>query len=271
MTDLHDIRARMREQRRFEPAPTGGGMTRTAIFATCGVVLGFGLVLLAPRFYGNHGVAEMRTFTEARAAIEARERPMPAVPAPQLGQAAKYAGKSADEIGKIADQLCFDQAQSRQRHWSKGPRLTAEKVGEFSDPESMTHFNEQLHCLLVEAPARYCSANQRRMITSEITLYFRGIEHVNRQVASLRASIAPAFKQAAVAIDADPMNALPRDVTPDPRVVSAVEALIRAGYVTKVQRDDIGATVPKPIRDRFARVVAQNAPCPQQPWWAIWR
>lgn len=273
MTDIHDFRTRMRDDPGYQPAPDddgGGSVVKTAIFATCGILLGFGLVLFASRLYGggSYGVAEMRVLSEARSSAGERSM-LPAAlpsPAPRLGEAAKYAGKTADEVGKIADDVCFQYAQSQQPHWSKGPRLSAEKVGDFVNRESMAHVNEQLHCLLTEAPARYCSANQRRMITAEITMYFRGIEFANRSLAAARAATAPSSKD--VATDAQPLSL---QVEPDPRVVADVEGLIRAGYVTKVQRDDIGATVPKPIRDRFARVVAMNSPCPQQPWWAIWR
>ena len=58
---------------------------------------------------------------------------------------------------------------------------------------------------------------------------------------------------------------------PDPHVVEGVEGLIRAGYLQKAQRDDIGSSVPRAIKERLDRVVGNKAHCPETPWWAFWR
>ena len=57
----------------------------------------------------------------------------------------------------------------------------------------------------------------------------------------------------------------------EPRVIAAIEDLIRAGYLLKPQRDDIGTVAPRPIKERFAHIVGNKLPCPDPPWWAIWK
>jgi len=47
--------------------------------------------------------------------------------------------------------------------------------------------------------------------------------------------------------------------------------LIRAGYLLKPQRDDIGTSVSRLIKERLDRVVGNKAYCPEAPWWAFWR
>ena len=59
--------------------------------------------------------------------------------------------------------------------------------------------------------------------------------------------------------------------THDPKVLTGIEGLIRAGYLTAGERGSIGALAPAPIRDRFARIVANVSPCPKPPWWAVWK
>jgi hypothetical protein len=54
-------------------------------------------------------------------------------------------------------------------------------------------------------------------------------------------------------------------------VLVAIENLIRAGYLLRPQRDDIGTSVPRAIKERFDRVVGNKLPCPDPPWWAIWK
>jgi hypothetical protein len=54
-------------------------------------------------------------------------------------------------------------------------------------------------------------------------------------------------------------------------VIGGIEGLIRAGYLLKAQRDDIGTSVPRPIKERLDRIVGNKAHCPETPWWAFWR
>ena len=56
--------------------------------------------------------------------------------------------------------------------------------------------------------------------------------------------------------------------TIDPRVVEAIEGLMRAGDPTKAHRDEIGANVPREIKDRLARIIGSTPTCPKPPWWA---
>src|SRR5947209_16864891 len=134
----------------------------------------------------------------------------------------RYAGKSADEIGKIADSICAP------RH-SDGAASLADQ-------------SEQLRCRLTEAPVRYCSAIQRSKITAAIINHFRVLEHA----AASKSEV-------------------------EPRVIAAIEDLIRAGYLLKPQRDDIGTVAPRGVKERLARIVGNKLPCPDPPWWAIWR
>ena len=44
-----------------------------------------------------------------------------------------------------------------------------------------------------------------------------------------------------------------------------------AGYLTTANREEIGANVPRELKDRFARIVGSTPPCPKPPWWAVWK
>ena len=221
MADFQDLRARVRETG-YQPAPSGGSSLPFWIATACAVVIGFTVVLLAPRFYTVQrtatlpAVKEMQGRTQSAQPVQSVGTPLPADPA-------RYAGKSADEIGKIADIVCE-------------PRPV-------SGPTSLGYQSERLHCLLTEAPARYCSATQRSKITAAIINHFKIVEHA--------ATVAK--------------------IEVEPRVLTAIEGLMRAGYLLKPQRDDIGSVTPRPIKERFARIVGNKAPCPEQPWWAVWR
>jgi hypothetical protein len=63
----------------------------------------------------------------------------------------------------------------------------------------------------------------------------------------------------------------PAPLTPDPRVAEAIEGLMRAGYLNRGHREDIAANVPRDYKERFARIVGIQSPCPAPPWWAVWR
>jgi hypothetical protein len=221
MTDLHDMRARMRETGYQAAEPSRSGLPFW-IVTVCAVAVGFTVVLFAPRFYTPQRTAALPTFKDTTA------REQPATPAETVAPAvaanpARYAGKSAEEIAKIADSICVPQAAS--------------------GPTSIAFQSERLHCLLTEGTARYCTGTQRSKITAAIIDHFRIVEH--------------AAKVAKVEVD--------------PRILVAIEGLIRAGYLLKPQREDIASSVPREIKERFARVVGNKPPCPEQPWWAVWR
>jgi hypothetical protein len=135
------------------------------------------------------------------------------------------------------------------RNWRVPPVPTF-----FTNPRSVHHLGIlkethllpelfRLHCLLTEGTARYCEPVQRSKITAAIIDHFRIVEH--------------AAKVAKVEVE--------------PRILVVIEGLIRAGYLLKPQREDIGSSVPRDIKERFARVVGNKAPCPERPWWQVWK
>lgn len=218
MADFEDMRARIRDTG-YQPAPSRSGVPFW-IVTVLAVAVGFTVVLFAPRFYTVQRTAalpsskDMLVRTEPETSVHAA--PVPAGPS-------RYADKSADEIAKIADIVCE-------------PRPV-------SGPTSLAYQSDRLHCLLTEAPARYCAPNQRSKITAAIINHFRIVEHA--------ATVAK--------------------IEVEPRILVAIEGLIRAGYLLKPQREDIATSVPREIRERFARVVGNKPPCPEPPWWAVWK
>jgi len=220
MADFHDMRGRIRDTG-YEPETSRGSGLSFWIVTACAVAVGFTVVMLAPRLYTAQRTAALPAFKDVRAeAARPVQSPMIAALA---ADPMRYAGKNADEIGKIADSIC-------------APRRP-------DGPAGLADQSEQLHCLLTEGPARYCSAIQRSRITAAIINHFRVVEH------------AAALGKSEV----------------EPRVLEAIETLIRAGYLLKPQRDDIGTVAPRPIKERFARIVGNKLPCPDPPWWAIWK
>ena len=204
--------------------------------------------------------------------------PGPAIQARPPVKAA-YEGKSAKEIGAIADEVCFQRTHARYPHWSKTPRLTTKELQDFTVSE-MDHFDELLRCLLTEAPQRYCSSGQRRMIAAEIGMYFRGVAYGNRALDRLRNPIPtgktnPNFAevQAQLTIShADPefLRKLKKaELVHD--LGDAIEARLRDGLLTKAELDSFAAAAPQAIRDRFAKTVPGKSNCPDEPWWAFWR
>jgi hypothetical protein len=273
MADVHNIRAQMREARRQQPAPAeGGGHGVTFwIVAACAVVVGFSVVLFTPRLYPVQRTAALPTFQETRDRIEAEAKGGWAPMAPSPSDPTRYLGKSADEMGKIADSVCYVRAQAVQPHLSKTPRLTTKDVSDFTAPDDIKHYDALMHCLVTEAPARYCSGAQRTMIKAEIAMYFRGIEYA---AAARKTYVAEHQRyRTKIGMESDPeiMQLALRTVRPDEKVLAGIEALMRAGYLTASQRSDINAIAPKPIRERFAQVVGNKSPCPAPPWWAVWR
>ena len=221
MTDFHGMRTRMRETG-YEAEPSRSSGLPFWIVTVCAVAVGFTVVLFAPRFYTPQRTAALPSFKDT----VTREQPSAiaqTVAPPAAANPARYAGKSAEEIAKIADSICM-------------PRPP-------SGPTSLVFQSERLHCMLTEEVARYCVPMQRSKITAAIIDHFRIVEH--------------AAKVAKVEVE--------------PRILVAIEGLIRAGYLGKPQRDDIGTSVPRDIKERFARVVGNKAPCPEQPWWQVWK
>jgi hypothetical protein len=219
MPDFHDVRVRIRETSEA-PDANGGGLSFWIVTAVA-VAVGFTVVMFAPRLYTVQRTAALPAFKEFRA--EAAQLVQTASVAALAADPARYEGKSADEIGRIADAIC-------------APRQPDGRA-------SIADQSQQLHCLLTEGLPRYCSAIQRSKITAAIINHLRVIEH------------AAAISKTEV----------------EPRVLTAIEDLIRAGYLLKPQRDDVGTVAPREIRARFAHIVGNKLPCPDPPWWAIWK
>jgi hypothetical protein len=286
MSDMQGLRAQLRENRSIS-APrvtvtadgTGGGLLFWIMAAVAGAIA-FAVVLLGPRFFTAQRTASLPAFQEAQrpASAEAVAPAPPALPQPAPVQAvpiqqpapapvqatppaqqSRYANKTPEDVVRTADAVCEQRSQSVRmggqpqrpaaRNASARPQGADEGGG-----HKITAADEKLHCFLTEAVSRFCAPNQKRKAAADAINYFKGIEYTNA-AAKMAAKV-----QGAAAV----LN--PAEI--DPGVVDALEALIRGGYLTKAQRDEVGASVPREIRDRLARVVANVAPCPKPPWWA---
>jgi hypothetical protein len=240
MTDFQNMRSRVRETG-YEPERKS--RVPFWIFAVCAIVVGFTVVLFVPRFYTVQRTAALPTFRDMTnqpppaSAHDAGDEASPAT--------ARYAGKGVEEIGRIADSVCMQRASSR---LLAAPSSAAGQSLRTSIVESADE-NDRLVCRLTEAPARFCSPNQRQKIAAEVIDYFNAI---GRNSAALRTATAAPFPA-------------------DPRVLDGVDGLIRAGYLPKGARGDIDTSVPRQIRERFDRIVPIKSNCPVPPWWAFWR
>lgn len=276
MADLQDIRAALRESR-HQPAPAEGGRSGVTfwVVAVCAVFVGFSVVLFTPRLYSVQRTAALPTFQETRDRIEAESRGELPSMAALSASPERYAGKSADEMGRIADEVCFHRAHATQPHWSKSPRLSNRDASDFADVDSMKHFDALMECMTTEAPARFCAPRQRQMIAAEIASYFRGIDQANATIRKVVAEMKADPRYAAVSAEVAHTPAMQQltslKFTQDPKVLAGVEGLIRAGYLTSAERGSIGALAPPAIRDKLARIVANVSPCPKPPWWAMWK
>jgi hypothetical protein len=298
MTDIQGLRAQLRDSR-SQSAPrissSGGGLPFWAI-AVGAAVVGFGIVLLAPRFFTMQRTAALPDFQEAAS----RTQPAESSQAPAPGQAApppapvhlapaqpvqamapqpakvqpasapvapvsRYAGKTPEEVVRASDAACEHRALVVRNGGAPPPRSPApagNSQGKQDDSGGSSHkitaADEKLYCLLTEAPSRFCAPNQKRKVTADVINYFKGIEYTN-------AAAALAAKVAAPKPDG---SAVLNKAEIDPRVVEGIEGLMRAGYLTKANRDEIGANVPRELKDRFARIVGSTPSCPKPPWWA---
>jgi hypothetical protein len=281
---MEEIRARLRAG---EVSTAGHSSLRFAALVAGGMAIGFVALWFSLRVHPLPPSASIPTWDDVQAAIAAgmpspSHRPDPAV---QSGPPAisSYQGKSAAEVGKLADQVCFQRAQQRYPHWSKTPRLLNKSFDDFT-LDSMDHYNEVLRCLLTEGLARYCSARERRMVSAEIATYFRGIAYGNHDLERWRqqlqsGKIDPRFAEVQErlgepigSVDPDYLQkAMKDELVYDLSVLDAIEARLRDGLLTKAERDHFTPAAPQWIRDRFARVEPPKSDCPDQPWWAFWR
>jgi hypothetical protein len=263
MTDIQDLRARMREERGRQPmAATGAGFKLPfGLLAGAAVILGFVVVMFTPKIYSVQRTAALPDFKEVRERTVSPEPVLVAAAAPAPVASAHYAGKSTDEIAKIADGVCAQ-------------RVALARSG---PPTRTSAAEDKLSCFLSEAPARFCSGSQTRKATADIINYFKGIEYTNAALSVTQKVLAmPGPNRAPFKGDAHEEASRKATqaaalLTPDPRVVEAVEGLMRAGYLTKGHREDIGASVPRAYKERFALIAGNKAPCPETPWWVVWK
>jgi hypothetical protein len=302
VSDIHELRAKLRSG--HSPAPSGGGQLGLLVLVVAACGIAFSAVYFIPRILplGSYFAVQTSSAVQTSPAVPTSPlfpevqtslgefKPTESTPSflrfgeelpkpPARGVVANYEGKSAAEIGKVADQVCFNRAQTREPYWGTTPRLSTQSLANFR-PEHMTYFNELLRCLLTEGTRRYCSGSERRMITAETAMYFRGIASRNQMAKAYfdenrpRMHAERMFEQ--VQRDhfgaPDKATQLQRAVVDvDQAVVAAIEYRLRDGLLTKANRDDIAAAAPPAIRERLMRIEPPKSACPEQPWWAFWR
>ncbi len=280
MSNIQDIRAQLRAEAGASSGPRSIVVPALAGVAGCAALAGVVYYLFfVPVIVPLKPSAAEPTFRQVTG-----QTPAPAASAPQVGEArapsapqnaARYAGLSFRQTGKAADEVCFARAHTRFPHWSKTPRLTTKTLDEFA-VDDMPHFNELMHCLLTEAPVRYCSSGQRSMIATEIAMYFRVLASGNKGLDQFRADMVspsrPGKLDRQFGVDPAQMARINRlEYTAEPRVVAAIEARFADGTLGKSERDIIAAAAPAPLRQRFANVTLATPACAAQPWWAFWR
>ena len=245
MTDLQDIRSRLREDvRRGASSQDGGSSGKyTIAIVTGGLVIGFALFMFVPRFFQSSGTAVVRDISFSRGTDV------------RITDGGRYTGKSPEDAATLADEVCAVRAPGRQP--GKPPRL-GDAAPDFLTPDGMKRIHEQMTCLISEGPMRFCSTAQRKMIVNELTLYFRGIENANRAFGVIRGNEA--------------RKSISDDINPDPRVLTALEARLRDGQLTPANRDVLAGEAPRWVRDRLVKIEPrQQSLCPEKPWWAIWK
>jgi hypothetical protein len=296
MSDMQGLRAQLRENRSISaPRATvtvsgnGGGLLFWIVAAVAGAIA-FAVVLLGPRVFTAQRTASLPAFQEAQRPAPAEAAPAqpapqqqpapapqasaaPAAPAPTQAvapqvpapaqamppaQQSRYANKTPEDVVRTVDAVCEQRSQSVRiggQPQRPAARSASAKPGtDEGGGHKITAADEKLHCFLTEAVSRFCAPNQKRRAAADAINYFKGIEYANAA-----AAVAAKMKGTAAVIT---------PATIDPGVVDALEAVIRGGYLTKAQRDEVGASVPRDIKDRLARVVANVPPCPKPPWWA---
>jgi len=276
MSDIDEIRARLIDSRSTATWSSAGGLGLSLLVA-CGI--GFAVIFFGPRILGLGGAQtslnELKP-TESTPSILRVGEPLPQPPVGTV--VANYNGKSAEEIGKIADQVCFDRAQTRDAHWGTTPRLTTQSLANFR-PEHMRYFNELLGCLLSEGTQRYCARSERRMIVAEIAMYFRGIASRNKAATWYFDESRPKYPGEREYDMVKSMMGAPDKATQfrnalvevDPAVVNAITYRLRDGLLTTANRDEIAAAAPPELRERFTRIDPPKPACPAESWWAFWR
>ena len=255
MTDPQDMRARLRESRVTPTITSGDGFKIPfGIFAIGAIGVGFAVVTLTPRLYSVQRTATLPAFKDMKGRSEEPARaPAPVVVAVPIK--ADYAGKNADAIAGIADAVCAQRVAAIEAQ--ETPQLLPGDAG----GQKIAATNDKLHCFLSEGTARFCSPVQRRKATADIISYFKGIEYANASVGAVQKATAQALNSSAANVQ----------LAPDPRVIEAAEGLLRAGYIAQGNRDDLLTSIPRAYRDRLSPIVGNRNPCPEKPWWQIWK
>src|SRR3954454_2394707 len=137
MADINDIRAQLREIRHHPAAGGAHGNLTFYLIAGLAVTVGFGIVLFVPKIYSVQRTASLPAFHETISREAAVPPAKTLAAAAQPAGASNYTGKSAEEVAGVADAVCAQQNAG-------------------SGADSFTQQNEQLHCFLSEAPARFC-------------------------------------------------------------------------------------------------------------------
>jgi len=264
MTDLQDMRARLRETR-AAPTVSGGEGSKIpfGIFAVGAIVVGFAVVALTPKLYSVQRTAALPAFKDVRERSEA-SAPAPAPVVAMTPIRADYVGKSADEIAGIADAVCAQRVAAAEAQPQQTPMLVDDATG----GQKIAAANDKLRCFLSEGTARFCSPVWRRKATADVISYFKSIEYANASVSAVQKVIARPSGPASGAVNDATANL---QLAPDPRVVEAVDGLLLAGYIAQGNRDDLLANAPRDYRDRFGRIVGNRNPCPEKPWWQVWK
>ena len=265
MADIQDIRAQLREVRHQPASSGGGGNLSFYLVAAAAVLVGFGVVLFVPKILSGQRGASLPASHEVasrEAAVTQNAGAAPAAPA--SAPVSSYAGKGTDEVAMIADAVCARDRRAARPNTPAQPGFRPQNNAFTAD--SIPHENEKLHCFLSEGLPRFCSATQARKATADVINYFKGIEYAN-------AAAAIAAKLTGGPARVPGLESVPAGakLAPDPQVIVAVEGLMKAGYLSRGQREEIGASVPPPVKERFARVIANVSICPKPPWWAVWR
>src|SRR5947207_12193276 len=159
MTDIQELRARMREERGRPVTASGAGFkVPFGLIAGAAVVLGFVVVMFAPKIYSVQRTAALPDFREVKERAVSAEPVVVTAPPPAPPAPAQYVGKSPDEVAKIADGVCAQRAAQT----PSGPPKRSSAAAE-----------EKLSCFLSEAPFRFCAGGQKRKATADIINYFK--------------------------------------------------------------------------------------------------
>jgi hypothetical protein len=264
MTDIHDMRTRLRESR-AAPAVSHSEGSRIpfGLVAVAAVAVGFAIVVVTPKLYSVQRTATLPGFKDVRERVEepaAAPAPAPVPAGPPVK--ADYVGKSPEEIAGIADLVCQQRSAAAKANAQQTPRLASDDA---SGVPKLAAENEKLQCFLSEGTARFCVPAQRRKATADVINYFKGVEYANASVGVMQKAMSRPGG------GGDASAAASMQLAPDPQVVEAIEGLLRAGYIAQGYRDDILSNVPRLYKERFARIVGNRVPCPEKPWWQVWK